>query len=528
MLIAPPQDAGADAVKPASPKASAGSATLLLMMSAVLSGVLALVRIKYVNAIFGAGVSQDAYRAAFKLPDLLAYFLVGSAASVSMITMLNRYRERGDDDGADRALSVVMTTMLAVLAGVMVVVAAGAPWILRFFYKPDFFADARGPLCIAMTRMLLPAQLFFFAGSMMSARLQVRKIFVYQACTPVIYNLGIVLGAYFLHRRLGIYSLVVGVFAGVIVGSTLLNTLGALRTGLRFRPRVDLRDPAFREWLTSAAPLMIGVSLVMFDSIFFNRFASGQVGAITLINNAKDLFNAPFNVIGPAAGTASLPFFAALYQRQQMYDFSATVGRSVTRLFSVGMLVSAWMLALAPWLIDLMAGGKFSHANAVVTTHLFMIFAVTLALWAVQGIYARAFYAASDTRTPAIAGTVIVVLSAPLYWAMFRWFGLDGLAFASDIGIVAQTVTLAVLLQRKRLVSVLHLEYVELGRSLAATAAAFAAAAVALHFLPAVATHRGDILVIAAGSVVWAGVAGAVLVLSGSRLPAQVLRRGTA
>ncbi len=498
---------------------------MLLMMSALLSGVLALVRIKYVNAIFGAGVAQDAYRAAFKLPDLLAYFLVGSAASVSMITMLNRFRERGDEAGADRALSVVMTTMLAVLASVMVVVAIGAPWILRLFYKPDFFADARGPLCIGMTRLLLPAQLFFFAGSMMSARLQVRKIFLYQACTPVIYNLGIVLGAYFLHRQLGVYSLVVGVFAGVIVGSTLLNTLGALRTGLRFTPRVAVRDPAFREWLRSAAPLMIGVSLVMFDSIFFNWFASGQVGAITLINNAKDLFNAPFNVIGPAAGTASLPFFASLFQRGQMYDFSESVGRSVSRLFSVGLLVSAWMLALAPWLMDLLRGGKFNRADAGVTTHLFMIFAVSLALWAVQGIYARAFYAASDTRTPAIAGTAVVILSIPLYWSMFREFGLPGLALASDIGIVAQTVTLAVLLQKKRLVSVLHLEFRELGRAFAAAVLSFGAAAGLVHYLPPVSTHGGDVLIIAAGSAAWLIVAGAVLVVSGSRLPAQVLRR---
>ena len=507
------------------PRGGAGQATLLLMMSALLSGVLALVRIKYVNAIFGAGVQQDAYRAAFKLPDLLAYFLVGSAASVSMITMLNRFRERGDEAGADRALSVVMTTMLAVLASVMVVVAIAAPWILRLFYAADFFADERGPLCIAMTRMLLPAQLFFFAGSMMSARLQVRKIFVYQACTPVIYNLGIVLGAYFLHRRFGIYSLVIGVFAGVLVGSALLNTLGALRTGLRFRPRVDLRDAAFLEWLRSAAPLMIGVSLVMFDSIFFNKFASRQVGGLTLINNAKDLFNAPFNVIGPAAGTASLPFFASLFQRGQMYDFSASVGRSVTRLFSIGLLISAWMLALAPWLMDLFRGGKFSRGDVTAMTHLFMIFGVTLALWAVQGIYARAFYAASDTRTPAIAGSVIVVLSAPMYWAMFRWFGLDGLAYASDIGIVAQTVTLAVLLQRKRLVSVLHLEYAELGRVLAAACAAFAVAAGLVHFLPAVHTHWGDAFVIAAGSLAWGAVAAVVLVASGSELPRQVLRQ---
>ncbi len=95
----------------------------------------------------------------------------------------------------------------------------------------------------------------------------------------------------------------------------------------------------------------------MFDGIFLNYYASLRNGGITLIGNAKDLFNAPFNVIGPAAGAASLPFFASLFQQRRLHDFSATVGRSVSRLFSVGMIVSAWMIALAPWLMDLFRGG---------------------------------------------------------------------------------------------------------------------------------------------------------------------------
>jgi len=41
----------------------------------------------------------------------------------------------------------------------------------------------------------------------MSSRLQVRKIFIYQAFTPLIYNAGIILGALLLHRQLGVYSL---------------------------------------------------------------------------------------------------------------------------------------------------------------------------------------------------------------------------------------------------------------------------------------------------------------------------------
>jgi putative peptidoglycan lipid II flippase len=189
------------------------------------------------------------------------------------------------------------------------------------------------------------------------------------------------------------------------------------------------------------------------------------------------------------------------------------------------MLVSAWMIALAPWLMDLFRGGKFSPQDAAATTRLFSVLAVTLAVWAVQGIYARAFYAASDTVTPAVTGTVITVLSAPMYWLLFRTHGLAGLAIASDVGITIQTAALALLLQRKRLVLASHLEFAELARSLAAAGIAFVAAYGLVHALPPVSTHRGDFIVIAAGSAAWLLTAFVMLTIMGSKLPRQVLRR---
>jgi putative peptidoglycan lipid II flippase len=509
------------------------------MASSLLSGLLALIRIKYVNYLFGAGAAQDAYRAAFKLPDLLSYFLTGGAVAISLITILNRYRERGvgdhgmpDDEGADRALSIVLSTMFVVLAAGVLLAEIAAPWYV-WLANEGFRTDPlRAQLCTALTRIILPAQLFFFLGSCMSSRLQVRKIFLYQAGAPLVYNTGIILGAVFLHRQIGIYSLAVGVLAGVIFGAFLLNTIGAFRTGFHFTPQVDFKAPAFREWFNLTLPLMIGVSLVMFDGFFLNYFASVAKGGITLIGNAKDLFNAPFNVIGPAAGAASLPFFASLFQQRRNFDFSSSVGRSVSRLFAVGMLISAWMIALAPWLMDLFKGGKFSRADVLSVTQLFQILAITLAVWAVQGIYARAFYAASDTKTPAITGTVITVLSIPMYWALFNARGLIGLAIASDIGIIIQTALLAFLLHRKRLVSLLHLEYAELARALAAAliafAAAYSAAQAIIRALPNLPGHKGDLLIITAGSIAWALAAFLVLLLLRSKLPAQILRRKTA
>ena len=321
---------------------------MLLMVSALLSGLLGLVRIKYVNFLFGAGVEQDAYQAAFGLPDFISYFLIGGAASISVITILNRYREAGDEEGGDRALSVILTTMLVVLGIGVLLGELIAPAYVWLFYKGFRTDPVRFALCTSLTRWMLPAQLFFFVGSVISARLQVRKIFIYQAFTPLIYNAGIILGAFFLHKLLGVYSLAWGVLAGSFVGAPLLNSLGAFRTGLRFHPVVNFHSPAFREWFRLSLPLMIGVTLVMFDRYFLQYFASAQLGGITLITNAKSLFNAPFSVIGPAAGAASLPFFASLFQQNRAHDFSASVARSVSRLFAVGMIVSAWMIALAP------------------------------------------------------------------------------------------------------------------------------------------------------------------------------------
>jgi putative peptidoglycan lipid II flippase len=499
---------------------------MLLMLSAFFSGLLALARIKVVNYLFGADVDQDAYQAAFTLPDLINYFLIGGAASISVITILNRYRVSGDEEGGDRALWVILTTMLMVLGAGVLLGEIFAPQYVWLFFG-NFPKDPGGAkLCIKLTRLMLPAQIFFFIGSVMSSRMQVRKIFIYQAFTPLIYNAGIILGALLLHRQLGVYSLGWGVLAGAFVGSALLNSLGAFRIGLYFRPVIGFRDPTFREWLRLSLPLMIGVSLVMFDGIFLKKFAAGQYGGVTLITNAKNLFSAPFNVIGSAAGAASLPFFASLFQQHRSYDFSASVGRSVSRLFAVGMIVSVWMIALAPWLMDLLRGGKFKRADSDTIAQLFIILSITLALWAVQGIYARAFYAASDTKTPMITGTIITVLSIPMYWGLFHARGLTGLAIASDVGILVQTISLAVLLHRKRLVSLAHLEFGELGRALLAALVAYVATATATHYLPPVSSHAKDCVTIAVASIVWAVVAGLTLIATGSKLPAQILRRG--
>src|ERR1035438_1080660 len=79
-------------------KHTAFSATLLLMASSLLSGLFGLVRTKYIAHVFGASSPTDAYNAAFNLPDMINYFLVGGVTSITLVSMLNRHREARSEE----------------------------------------------------------------------------------------------------------------------------------------------------------------------------------------------------------------------------------------------------------------------------------------------------------------------------------------------------------------------------------------------------------------------------------------------
>ena len=66
-----------------------------------------------------------------------------------------------------------------------------------------------------------------------------------------------------------------------------------------------------------------------------------------------------------------------------------------------------------------------------------------------QNIFARGFYAARDTLTPAIVGTVLTFLNLPRLLAAGAPHQHLGLALASSLGIMLYTVVLFVLLGRR-------------------------------------------------------------------------------
>jgi putative peptidoglycan lipid II flippase len=503
---------------------SAFSATLLLMTAIMLSRVIGYVREAYIAWAFGAEPATDAYVAGFTIPDWLNYLVAGGTASITFVSIYTRFLAENREEEAQKTFSVIITVMTAVLGAGIVLAAIFTPQISRLLFPK--FTSEQLELCVHLTRILLPAQIFFYVGGVVSAVLLSRRLFLFPAFGPLLYNAAIILGGVLLSRRLGIASLAYGALAGSFLGPFLINAIGAARIGTGYSISFDVRNPAFREWVRLSIPLMLGVSLVTADDWILRYFASGAVGDITRLNYAKRLFAVPIAVLGQATSQASLPFFAKLFGEKRLKEFAETVSGSIYRIVAASLLATSLMMVAATPLIDLVyRRGHFTFSDSQETALYFFWFSLSLCFWAAQGLYSRAFYAAGNTLTPMVASSLITVASIPVYSALYRSFSTVGLAMASDLGIVANTLALALLLHQRQLVRIRDLRWREIGKA-GITALLAGLLSYEVAGIVKVSNSRvADLKALSLIAITWAAAVAAGLWLTRSSLPGDLRRR---
>src|SRR5579863_3096313 len=385
-------------------------------------------------------------------------------ASITFISIYTRFLAEKREADAQKTFSIVITVMTTVMIGGTILTEIFAPQFVRWFvkdFKPDQIA-----LCARLTRILLPAQIFFYVGGVVSAILISHRLFLLPAFGPLIYNLFIIVGGVVGGRHYGIASLAYGALIGSVAGPFLASVIGAVRIGTGYKPSFEVSNPAFREWVRLSIPLMLGVSLVTADDWILRHYASSGIGEITRLNYAKRLFAVPISVLGQATGQASMPFFARLFGEKRRQEFEDAVNGSVYRVAAASFLVTAWMMAASLPVIDLVyRRGHFLFSDTQQTAIYFFWFSLSLAFWSAQALYARAFYAAGNTLTPMVASSLITLASIPVYSILFHTYSGVGLAFASDLGIVANTLVIAVLLHHRKLIPTDELTWAELGKA---------------------------------------------------------------
>lgn len=418
------------------------------MASVLLSRFLGFLRDWTVAHQIGASAITDAYYAAFTLPDFLNYLVAGGSLSITFIPVFAKFAAENREDEAWRVFSTVMTFMGLLVIALIGVAEIFAPQLVSAI-APGFNPVEKQRV-VFLTRLMLPAQFFFYQGGILSAVQYAKGRFVVPSLAPLVYNLFIILGGVLLASR-GIRGFAIGVLVGALLGNFFLQIYGAHMVGAKFSFALDLKHPGFRLFIKLAIPIMLALSLSFTDDWIIRWFGSYLVNAsITWLTYAKTLMRVPLGVVGQAIGIASFPVLAQLYSEGKFDDLNRVLNDSLKGVILFLIPISAFTIAESPYVVHLVYSHTRLHESDLhATAATLALFSLGMFAWGAQNLLARGFYSTRDTWTPAIVGTVLTFADIPLYWWFVRRAHHLGLALASSIGIVALTVVLFVLLIRR-------------------------------------------------------------------------------
>jgi len=390
-------------------------ATGLMMAMVLLSRILGVLRDAVISHYFGRGPQTDAYNAAFTVPDLLFYLLQSGALSSTVVPILTEYRQQGKDKSADKVVSIV-ASVIFVFIGLLICVMWINARALTILLHPGFVGNEstlhRIALAVPLTRVLLPAQMFFFLGGLMMGVLYSRKQFIVPAIGPVIYNAGIIFGGVALSHWLGIRGLVWGAIGGAFLGNFLIPLIAVLRLGVRLRPSFDVTHPAAMKVWAMLLPIGLGVSLPNIDQMVNKAFASYLgPGDMTALMNAYRLMLLPIGVFAQAMSLAAFPTLSAQAAEKNTTAMRRTMSQSLRNILFLTVPASALMFLLAePIITLLLQGGMYTHADTLATAPVLRSLSLGIFAWSCQSLLTRGFYALQNSKVPVISGAIVSVL----------------------------------------------------------------------------------------------------------------------
>jgi putative peptidoglycan lipid II flippase len=420
-----------------------------MMTSVFLSRVIGLFREMVIAYIGGAGAQVDAYQVAFVIPEILNHVLASGFLSVTFIPIFSRYLTRDQESEGWKVFSIILNCFGCFLAILILIAVVFAPQLVTLV-APGIDDHATLTDAVRMTRIILPAQIFFFAGGLFMAVQFAKERFFIPALAPLLYNLGIIAGGLLLGPWLGMDGFAWGVLIGAFTGNLLVQFLGVRKTGAKYFFIFSLRHPDLKKYVLLTLPLMVGLTMTFSTEFFFRLFGSYlPLGSIAILNFGLRIMLILVGLFGQAVGTASFPFMAKLVAENRINEMNRLLNNTLRFLALVIPFSVLLMVLRSEVVLMIFQRGKFDAAATGLTANVLTYFLVGAFAFAAYTVVVRGFFARQNTLFPAIFGSIAVLLSVPLYILGMKLLGAGGVALAISLSGIFQVTVLYALWNKR-------------------------------------------------------------------------------
>lgn len=407
---------------------SINTAAIILAVSALVSGLLGLFRDRLLAGSFGAGNELDIYYTAFRIPDFISTILIIGSISAAVIPLFSEYLAKSEKD-AWKFFGNLLNSFLLFMAIISAVVIIFVPQILHLI-APGFSGDKLAKT-VDLTRIMFLSPILLGISNMVSSVLRIFKRFVISSLSPIMYNIGIIIGVLLFVPFWGLeglaWGVVLGAFLHFIIQIPMLFNLG-----FKIEKEMDLSHPGVARTIKLTLPRTLGLAANQINLIVITAIGSTlSAGSIAIFNLANNLQSLPIAFIANSLSTAAFPFLA-LYHSQKnrekfIEEFSAVFRQTLFYLVPASLLI----FILRAQIIRILYGtGRFSWGDTQITAACLGLFSIGIFAYGLSILISKVFYALHNTKIPALIAFLSIIINIILSF-FFLWI-LNFSNFFSD------------------------------------------------------------------------------------------------
>lgn len=446
--------------EPTTKTPSLGRRALGMAWVTAISRLFGLVRSQFMAGLLGATALGDAFNIAFRFPNLMRRLFAEGAMSAGFVPVFTQLQNQGDAQATRLFLSRILTLLFLTLAALTLIVIAGAPFILQFYYQGQGGPpEATRPLSILLFRLMFPYLLFISLAAVLQGVLNAHGRFRLSAATPIVLNGIIILFAlvylalyrHHMDDRRAIYLAL-----GVVVGGLfqfLMQAPAVIRLGYSLKPNFKLADPAVRRFITLVVPTVFSAGIYQLNAVLTDPLAVALgAGALSAINYSIRLQEFPLGLVVVSLATVSLPAFSKQVAGRQFEALQKEMGKALTLSSLVMFPVTLFSFLFGTEIIRLVYGmGAFDSHAVELTRQAFSFHIASILFIGFSRILTNVFYAFQDTRSPlyvSLLGLVVNVGSALLFTRVIPW-GVPGIAMAGGLSALVMATAYGLILARR-------------------------------------------------------------------------------
>ena len=428
----------------------------LFGLATMASRILGLVRDQVLAYYFGAGDAMDAFRVAFRIPNLVRDLFAEGAMSAAFVPTFTQELTTGGKARACRLANSVVTALIPITGVLVLLGMVFADPLVRIYAEGFDSVPGKLELTVFMARMMTPFLTLVAVAAVFMGMLNALGHFFVPALSPAMFNVATIAMMVLLipiAPQLGVEPIVVVAAATIIGGiaQIAIQWRPLRQEGYGYRPTLDLRDPALGRVLMLMGPGTIGLAATQINIFVNTRFATDQgTGAVAALDYAFRVMYLPIGLFGVSIAAASTPALSRLVAANNRAEVRSTVASAIGLMLALNVPATLGLVALATPIIALIfEHGRFTADDTAATARALQFYAVGLVGYSIVRIVSPAFYALRRSRIPVIASFVSVIANISMAFVLVRVMGFAGLALATSIAAIANAATQLFFLRRE-------------------------------------------------------------------------------